>query len=298
MITIADQAEGLRRRMRPRGKSSGPVFIAISSYKGGVGKSSIALNLGVALGNLGRKVLVVDANFGSGGLDVVAGISARQTLSDVLKTGVAIGDTVERVSKNIDLISSSAGDSRLAQAGAEELDFIFLGIDRFAKGYDVIFVDCGSGIGWHSRTAISYCDHVMIITTPEPASIAGSYSFMREVEGRNRDKHFSFIVAKAKDLVEAKHARDKLLAMCEKFIGRRPAYVGMIPHDENMQDSSMRQAICIVAHPKSPASQAFESIARSIAGIKNQNSSWIGDKLLGMLSYGAIKAKARAVAGI
>ncbi len=285
MISV-DQAMNLRDRMQSQLQSNGPVMLSFVSGKGGVGKSSIVLNLGLSLGALGKKVLLVDMDLHTGLLDMLSGIDIRHNLLHVLKEDYEMPAIVQCVSPNVDLIASTMNSIRLSSATEDELEYIFLGIERLARLYDVVLIDTSAGVGAHQRFAISQTNSTILIINPDPSVLAGSYSFLREIELRFPEKNYAFIVNKVNDVKEAHMIKSRFTGMCKTYLQRLPAYIGMIPTDNYVSESFNRQTPCFSMYPKSSASRSFESIAAMLSGVKVRQKSWLEEKMHGLFEKG------------
>ena len=283
MMRPVDQAARLRERLEAMLRKKAPTTLAIVGSKGGSGATSVALNLGIALSNAQKEVLLVDAAFSGGALDILAGATPNMTMGDLLDGEHDVREVVERIYPGVELLACGGAESRLALATTDELDCLFLGIDRFARAEDVVLIDCGSGLSSGLCASLAMAGNVLVVTTPEPASVAGAYAIIREVGARRRDCRFSLLVNQASGLPEAIATRERVEALCRKYLNRVPAYLGMVPLDERMHEAVMRQAPCVLQFPKAAATRAFESIATLLVGGAKQGAFSLGDAMKGML---------------
>lgn len=242
--------------------------IVVVSGRGGVGKSTAALNIAMTLGRFGKRVLLLDADVDGGSLDILAGVSPRFTLGDMLRQDLEIAGSIERLSPQVDLIAAGCVDMRLAQASNDELDCLFSAADRFARNYDVLLIDCGTGAGERVRTTVMHADQVIVVATPEPAVLTSSYAVIRELTARCQPKGISILMTQVADAQEATAAFRKIASMCSKFLEIEPQYLGAVPFDPGIKQAAMAQVPIVSRYPKAPSARAFEAIAAGMIGIR------------------------------
>ncbi len=290
-MTFQDQAANLRERLRPLFTRKGPMTIAVSGGKGGVGKSSVALNLAIALGQKGKRVLLIDACFGQGSLAILAGVTPRFALGDLLSEGVEIRGVVETIAANVEFISSGTDDRAMALASIDDVDCVMMEVERFARYHDVVVFDMPYSCDQRSRSVFNYCENVVVVTTPEPASVAGAYSLIRERGAVDKNKRFCVLVNQTDGLSDAQATRIRIETLCKKYLSRCPAYLGMVTHESVWKDSALRQVPCILAHPKSAAGRSYDAIAGLLSGVEQKNSMPLADKLKSLISLDSIISK-------
>ncbi len=260
---MTDQASGLRRLMGEQGEKSTRV-ITITSGKGGVGKSSIALNLAIALSRRGQRVLIFDTDFGLSNINVMLGVSTRYDLLDVIKRDMDICDVIEQGLEGVQFISGGSGVYELTQLGGEELMRIMNNLKALQDVADVILLDTGAGISDNILRMIYASHETLVVTTPEPTAVVDAYALVKIVSERGSGAQLSLIVNKAGSAAEAESVMDCLVRIAEKNVDTRLGKLGFVERDENMQKAIRTQVPILVSYPNSPASVNIETIASKL----------------------------------
>lgn len=258
-----DQATSLRDRMDP-GRRPVPV-LAIASGKGGVGKSNVAVNLACQLGRLGKKTLLFDADFGLGNTDILLGIPARYTLTEVVLEGRRLEEIALDLECGVTLLPAGSGEFALANAEAMMLEGIFFELERFIDRYDYVVVDTGAGIGQRIRDTLLFADQIAIVTTPDPAALTDSYATIKMVAQRDPNKPFAVIVNMVDRPSQGEATFAQLARVAKKYLNLTLESWGSIPHDERVLAAIRRQKAVTECFPNTPASVAISKLASRIA---------------------------------
>ena len=223
---MIDQAEALRTLVRDRVASSArdgrapDVFtVAVTSGKGGVGKTTIAVNLALLLARKGRAVRLVDADFGLSNAEVLMGVTPRYNLEDVLRGRIEVRDAWLDAPGGVKLLSSGSGLVDMANldevAGAHVLDCAL----RSASDGDVVVIDTAPGIDESVLSLLELVDHVMMVTTPEPTSIADTYAALKVLLARRPDASITLVANSCASPVQAAAIAEQLRSICARFLG-------------------------------------------------------------------------------
>ncbi len=235
--------------------------IAVASGKGGVGKSTIVLNLGLALCQLGQRILVIDGDIGFANLDILLGVRPTHSFEQVLLGEVRLRDAITKVDHGLAILSGGAGialqnQSELPMARfAEELKAI-------SSEFDQIYIDLGGGLSHYSAEMISLCDEVLLVITPEPTSLADAYSLVKQAIREGDIPNLSYLINRAHSLRQASEAAGKFELALSKFLKTKANHWGDILEDDAVGRAVFRQMPFILAEPSSLASKCLLQLAK------------------------------------
>ncbi len=261
--------------------------IAVTSGKGGVGKSNLAANLGIILSNAGHRVVVVDADLGLGNLDVLTGISPPATLADVLRRCRSIEETIVRLPCGLQVVPGGSGTpmQELMQ-GPGRLDLLE-GLMRLRRRNDVLIMDCSAGIGPDVIEFCALAEQVLVVTTPEPTAFTDAYGTIKTLVLKGCQGRISVLVNMAADRQEAKATYSRIAAVAKQFLGRTIFDAGHVPTDPKVPVSVRRRSPFVIGYPECPASRHVAALATRIQPKtdrkKSPKPSWIR-RLLGFTS--------------
>lgn len=235
--------------------------IAVSSGKGGVGKTNVAANVAVALARAGKRVLVLDADIGLGNLDVLLGLVPRYTIEDVLSGTRTLDEIAVEGPAGIQVLPASSGVPHLTALTDSQQIIIHEQLEQLAGGMDVLLIDTGAGISANVTSFASSAHETVIVATPEPTSLTDAYALIKVLARQYRERHFKVLVNQAKSRREAAEVFAKLDRAIDQFLHVAVEYVGYIPYDDYVPLAVMRQKAVVEAFPASPAAQAFVKLA-------------------------------------
>jgi flagellar biosynthesis protein FlhG len=241
-----------------------PHVIAVSSGKGGVGKTNIVANLGMALTKLGKRVLILDADLGLGNLDVLLGLVPRHTIEDVLAGTHTFGEIVLKGPGDVYVLPASSGVSHLTTLTESQQVIIQEQLAQFAGGMDVLLIDTGAGISTSVTFFASSADETLVVVSPEPTSLTDAYALIKVLARQYRERRFKILVNQAKSPREAAEVFGKLDVAADRFLHVALELVGAIPHDDYVPMAVMQQKAVLELFPEAPASEAFKKLAKQI----------------------------------
>ncbi len=271
-----DQASSLRRKdfnamdqHAPRKLATArkpPVrVITVSSGKGGVGKSSIVVNLAVALDRAGKRVMIVDADLGLANIDVLLGLNPRYNISHVLDGSRQIDDVLVNGPGNIRILSATSGVQELTRLSDEQKLMLIDVMDDLETEVDVLLIDNGAGISDSVLYFNLAAQEKIVVVTPEPTSLTDAYAFIKVLHLRHGERHFKIITNSIKDPRAGKAVFAQISKVAEHFLdGLSLSYLGSIPYDINLHRAVMQQRSILDAYPDTKASRAFEGLARAL----------------------------------
>jgi len=263
-----DQAARLREIAR-KGSGNGsdttpPVILTVTSGKGGVGKSTVALNLAITMCDFGKNVFLFDADANLANLDVMLGISPDNRLGNVLRGELPIAQAVTFPYNRLTFLAGSSGDARYPHIDGSIQEYILDQITISNEQLDYIVLDTSAGL---NKEIVNYSlssDESIIVTTPEPTSVMDAYAMIKIISMAKPDHRFKMIINSAKSENEADETADKLQMVVSHFLNIQTDYIGTIPYDELVVKAISRQDILVKKYPRARASIAIRKIARKI----------------------------------
>lgn len=237
-VRFPDQADVLRLLVREHIVSStvsarprGVYTVAVTSGKGGVGKTTIAANLALLLGRGGRSVRLVDADFGLANAEVLLGVRPQHTMADVLGGRVDAREAWTQVEQGVKLLSSGSGLEELANLDGPAGTALLRTILGSADEGDLIIIDTAPGINESVVSLLACADEVLMVTTPEPTSIADSYAAIKVLASHSPDARITLVANACAGPAQAASVADGLESICLKFLGRGIQEREYLPHD-------------------------------------------------------------------
>lgn len=262
-----DQASSLRNAVRERqaGLSRKSVrCFAVASGKGGVGKTFLCVNLAVALGQLGRKVLIIDADLGLANADLVLGVSPEFSLQDAVFKNKSFEEIVAKTPYNVDLLAASSGAREMVSMGQARLKMLIDDLIGFASNYDVLIFDCAAGIDSNVTSFLAAVPQTLLVATPQPASIMDAYALTKVVHQENLSKHLSLVVNMAASDQEGERVRNILNRVSESYLSRKLELLGVIPESRGAIKAIYSRKPLVVVAPDDPAARRLLDIAKKI----------------------------------
>lgn len=248
--------------------------ITVTSGKGGVGKSSVSINLAIQWQKRGKNVIIFDADFGLANIEVMFGAVPQYNLSDVIFRGKDIREVIVKGPLEIGFISGGSGINGLGNMNREQVLYLVETLKKLETMADVIIIDTGAGISDSVIEFVLSSAEVLLVTTPEPTSITDSYALLKTLNARAGDDlddmHVKLIANRVSGEEEAKNLYNKLNVVVNKFLKLKLEYLGMVPWDTNMSKSVMQQKPISIAYPNSEGAKAISRVAERILGIQEQ----------------------------
>lgn len=238
--------------------------ITVTGGKGGVGKSSVSLNIAVALCLLGKKVMLFDADLGLANIDVMLGLKVDKNLGHVLNGECELEDILQTGPHGLRIVPASSGLKQMVELSVEQHAGLIRAFSTLKEDIDFFIVDTAAGI---SDMVLSFCraaQDVLMVVCNEPTSVADAYAQMKVLSRDYGVNKFKIIGNQLHSLDEGKLMYQKLVTVTERFIDATLELVACIPVDMNMR-KAIRQRSCVVdVFPTSPAARAFKTLANRI----------------------------------
>lgn len=296
---MEEQAEELREIMRGTGSPAGTSsvrpekadkntrIIAITSGKGGVGKTNISVNMAIAYANLGKKVILIDGDLGMANVNVLLNVVPKYNLMHVINGKKTMKEIILDTEFGIKFIAGANGFSKIANLTVDELD-------DFAKQFiqlgsaDIIIIDTGAGIADNVQRFVASADEVFVVTTPEPTAITDAYGMIKVIttEVVDRPIDIKLIVNRVHSQDEGKRIAERIINIAGQFLNQKVEYLGCVYEDNTVQASVIRQKPFIVVSPNSKPSSCLKHIVGRIEktepetneGVSNFLKKFIGRK--------------------
>ncbi|HOV69201.1 MAG TPA: MinD/ParA family protein [Clostridia bacterium] len=254
--------ENLRRQKSSQTHNSARV-IAVTSGKGGVGKSNFTANLAITLAKSGYKVLILDADFGLANIDVILGIEPQWNFSHVLKGLKGIKDIITEGPEGIRVISGGSGVYELVSMTPQQVDKIIAELRDIQETVDFVLIDTGAGVSEQVLKMIEASDETILIVTPEPTSVLDAYALLKASIHARQDKSAPklwLVVNRSENEKEATELLDSFTEIAGVFLNTEVNKLGFIPADSVVPNAVKSQAPFTLVYPKSNASRHIKDI--------------------------------------
>jgi len=240
--------------------------IAITGGKGGVGKTSLAVNLGIALAEMQRRVMLFDADLGLANVDVLLGIHPQYNLSHVLSGERSIEEVIVEGPGGLQIVPAASGTQKMAELTRTEHAGLIRAFSELSRSPDVLLVDTAAGISDNVIAFTRAAQDVVLVVCDEPASITDAYAIMKVL---NRDydvSRFHIVANMTRSVQEGRELFAKLTMVADRFLDATLTFLGAVPFDEEIRKAVRRQRPVLTAFPRSRAAQAFRQIAQRVDG--------------------------------
>ncbi len=241
---------------------------SVISGKGGVGKTNLIVNLAIKLQEMGKKVLILDADVGMSNADLVMGIRIENTLLDLIENNLNLEDIITKGPYGVDLISGGEDLFLLEKLNKKKQKEIIQSLAQLGE-YDVLLIDNGAGITKQSLIFTILADDIILITTPEPTAITDAYRVLKVISLYELKNKVKVVINQVPDSKTGEEAFNKLLKTSESFLNIELENIGYIFNDIRVNKAVMEQVSIVIKYPKALASSNISQISASILGDKN-----------------------------
>ncbi|MCF6336093.1 MAG: MinD/ParA family protein [Spirochaetales bacterium] len=270
---MTDQAEQLREIMRSRNENgdvnSRTRVIAVSSGKGGVGKTNMSINIAIAYAQLGKKVLVMDADLGLANVNVAMGIIPKYNLYHLIRQKKKMQDIIINTDFGIQIVAGASGFSKIANLSDEEREN-FIGEISSMDAVDIIVIDTSAGVSSNVLDFIAAADDAIIVTTPEPTAITDAYGIIKIIatEIDNMNLGLKLIVNRVKSVTEGKKVAERVINIASQFLNLKVDYLGYVYDDPQVSQAILKQKPFMIIDPNCKASICIKHIVSRLEKVE------------------------------
>ena len=251
--------------LKPPGK-----VLAVTSGKGGVGKTFVSANLAAALANRGYRVLVLDADLGLANLDVVLNLYPKVTLHDVFTGKAKLEDAIVKTVGGFSVLLAGSGMVEYSRLTPEvRNDFIRI-MEGLVPNYDIVLLDTGAGISDVVLFAVSLASEVLLVATPEPTALTDAYATIKVLAGQQKRQHIRMVINQTARVGDGRAITAKLQQVLDQFVKTEPnqplrlLHMGDIPSDPSVRQAIMRRELLLLSTPGCPAALAIAQLAAKL----------------------------------
>ncbi len=277
---MTDQAETLREMMRTRegsGEQKKTRIITVASGKGGVGKTNISTNLALAYAQLGKKVILMDADLGLANVNVVLGIIPKYNLYHLIRRQKTMKEIIMNTSYGIQIVAGASGFAKIANLSDDERRAF---IDELAtlSDADIIIIDTSAGVSNNVLSFVAAADDAIIVTTPEPTAITDAYGIIKIIatEIDNLNLSLKLIVNRVKSVTEGKKVAERVINIASQFPNLKVDYLGYVYEDASVQQAILKQKPFVALDPRGKASICVRHLASRLEKVEFKEGSGIG----------------------
>lgn len=265
-----DQASTLRRNTGKRGKGPGKrveartKIIAVTSGKGGVGKTNVVANLAVCLSEMGKKVVVLDADFGLANIDVLLGLTPRFHLGHVLFGNKTLTEIMVQGPRGIRIIPASSGLQRLSELTQEQRSHLVESFADLDSDTDYLLVDTAAGISTNVMHFLMAAHEVIVVSAPEPTAIVDAYATIKIILAEDPAKPVHVLINSVQTESEARDVFNQINTVVKRFLSCEVSFLGHIERDGHVRQAVRSQVLVTHLYPNAPASRCFRSLANAV----------------------------------
>ena len=272
MFRASDQADGIRLvrnslapGLRPkRGGIDTALSFAVTSGKGGVGKTQLSANIAHVLAKRGQRVLLLDADLGLASLDLALGVHPNRDLLSVVRGQCALADIVVQAGENLDLVPACPGRYEMANLQSAEREHLHNALRDLAAEYDVLIIDTGAGIGANSVGFAALGSHILLVTTPDPTSLRDAYAMAKVLHRRAGVDSIRVIANQVSSEANGIEVYERLLGITRRFLSLELDYLGCVPKDETVSRAVAQGQPYVIGAPRCKATRAVETLVSKL----------------------------------
>lgn len=242
--------------------------ISITSGKGGVGKSSMVANMALQMAKEGKKVLILDGDWGMANIDIMFGVRPKHSIEDVLVGTKSIKDVIVEVHPGVDLIPGGQGLYNLQYIEPLVRRHLLDQVGQLEGIYDVMLIDTAPGIADNVLYLNSAAQEICIVLGPDPSSLTDAYSLIKVLNQRHKETRFSIMCNQVADEIDALRVFKRLDDVAAQFLCVRLKYIGFVPFDPDLRNATKSQQLVVLSRPMSASGQAIERLSQKLSGFR------------------------------
>ncbi|MGN5518992.1 MinD/ParA family protein [Halopseudomonas sp. Lyrl_26] len=238
--------------------------VAVTGGKGGVGKTNVSVNLALALAELGRRVVLMDADLGLANVDVQLGLRPQATLADVLSGTCSLREVMVNGPGGIRIVPAASGAAEMVNLGPREHAGLIQAFSDIGDELDILLIDTAAGIGDSVVSFVRAAQEVIVVVCDEPTSITDAYALIKLLSRDHGVTRFRVLANMVHSPQEGHNVFNKLLQVTDRFLDVALQYVGAVPYDESVRKAAQKQRATFDLFPRSRVSLAIRTIARKV----------------------------------
>ena len=260
---MADQAQRLRELVW--GQRNRARVLAVTSGKGGVGKTNTSVNLAIMLAGFGKRVILLDADLGLANVEVLMGLNSLYNLENVIEGEKTLPEVMVTGPNGLQIVPGSSGLAKMADLSPAGRQNVLNGMNALQEQADFIVIDTMAGIGRNAVSFATAADEVLLVTTPEPSSIVDAYAMLKTVHTTRKDAVARLIVNMAANQAQAQAVAAKLAGVSQQYLGRNLTLLGFLPRDPHVSQAVMQSRPFTLLYPNAPVTKYMQALASRLA---------------------------------
>ena len=237
---------------------------AITSGKGGVGKTAVTANIAVSLARLGRKVLILDADLGLANIDVVFGLAPKYNLNHFFSGEQELSAILVEGPSGVKILPAGSGVQNFTRLDSHQKQRLLDGLDLMHNDFDFVLIDTEAGISENVTYFNTAAQEILVVTTPDPTAITDAYALMKLLSTQYHEKRFNLVVNQVQNDEEALDVYRKLTMVSNRYLDISIDFLGSIPADRQMIDAIRKQQVIVELYPASRITTAFTQLAGTL----------------------------------
>ena len=255
--------------------------IAVTSGKGGVGKTNVSVNLAVALARLGKQAMLVDGDVGLANANILLGLNASATIADVLARDASVDDVVQEGPAGMMLVPGHSGSGLSPALAPSDRQRLARAFRPYAASVDHVLVDTATGISTEALALVGTSDIVLLVLSSEPTAFMDAYQLVKALAFEHDRTEICVVTNMVDDEASGRKLFDHFDEVVRRFLPTRLTHLGSIPRDDRVREAVLRKRCCVEAFPNSRASAAFSRLARSLSDLPLPSTEG-GERFFGM----------------
>lgn len=238
--------------------------MSVTSGKGGVGKTTITVNLAACLASMSKKVLILDGDMSLANVDIFLKSHSSATLHEFLNGQASLSEVIVKHSRFVHILPGASGIFEMTQLNPFQKKMLLDGVSQLEEDYDYLLIDTASGISDDVLYLSSAAQDVFVVVQPDPSSLTDSYALIKLLNQKYRKKNFTIISNLVLNEQEGLHLYNRINSVTSKFLNISLHYAGFVPFDLKMRQATHQQELIMTLAPASSSSQSLRQIASGI----------------------------------